>query len=580
MCKKKKFKCNGKQPCELCVKKRYECTYTGIDRRSLKAERMLQEKMKMQGTFSSVFSAAAAAPATSTSTSTSTPTTTPTTATTATTSPTPAPSLRLPSLRPAVPVPAPAGPPGSGCKYVVSSKGVFSYLGDTSSEEFCDEVRHIQALFDTPHTHRLPVLSTYHKFEFDAAMELMKLPEKDKIPPLVVTFRQFLASKKSLMSFIGVEGVIDLIYDQGSQNPVQFAILYMIMVFSEFEPANTEAYFKSAVILLRNNTDYNESLELIQAHSLVAFHFRALNHHRECYYHLGIAINIAKLLDLFRSGDSMVKTLFDALALNDSMSSILVGRPPHFSSLVLVNMNGGDMLELTKILNRICTQIYLNCSDSSYCQYSDISILLKSWAIKFTSENPDVLMSHDSIKKCMTNLFSILLLCRPLFMFHILKRSRPEFQNPSCARFTVLFFTAAVEASICMIELFKQNKMQPRLLAGSVGTTMIVQSALTLYLALIFIEYYNDLELKSQFNLDYLAHCIATVTPALPHDYRPALKSFLLSRDIKPFTEIDLSRIANFQVNFVNQEMAPVILNTNNYNLHDSLVLRRVQPPI
>ncbi|CAL1203533.1 unnamed protein product [Candida parapsilosis] len=56
-CKKRKFKCSGSNPCELCVRKGYDCSYTVVDKRSLKSERLLmlrqqkrlQEQMDVQG---------------------------------------------------------------------------------------------------------------------------------------------------------------------------------------------------------------------------------------------------------------------------------------------------------------------------------------------------------------------------------------------------------------------------------------------------------------------------------------------------------------------------------------------------
>ncbi|CAX41718.1 zinc cluster transcription factor, putative [Candida dubliniensis CD36] len=45
-CKKRKFKCSGEKPCFECSKKGYDCTYTIIDKRSLRGERMAKLKQK------------------------------------------------------------------------------------------------------------------------------------------------------------------------------------------------------------------------------------------------------------------------------------------------------------------------------------------------------------------------------------------------------------------------------------------------------------------------------------------------------------------------------------------------------
>lgn len=45
-CKKRKFKCSGEKPCFECLKKGHDCTYTIIDKRSLRGERMAKLKQK------------------------------------------------------------------------------------------------------------------------------------------------------------------------------------------------------------------------------------------------------------------------------------------------------------------------------------------------------------------------------------------------------------------------------------------------------------------------------------------------------------------------------------------------------
>lgn len=47
-CKKRKFKCSGENPCQLCTKKGLPCSYTIIDKRSLKSERMAQLKQQQR----------------------------------------------------------------------------------------------------------------------------------------------------------------------------------------------------------------------------------------------------------------------------------------------------------------------------------------------------------------------------------------------------------------------------------------------------------------------------------------------------------------------------------------------------
>ncbi|RLV89931.1 Filamentous growth regulator 27 [Spathaspora sp. JA1] len=50
-CKRRKFKCTGQTPCDVCVKKGLDCTYTIIDKRSLKSERMAKKKLEQENKF-------------------------------------------------------------------------------------------------------------------------------------------------------------------------------------------------------------------------------------------------------------------------------------------------------------------------------------------------------------------------------------------------------------------------------------------------------------------------------------------------------------------------------------------------
>lgn len=119
VCKKKKFKCNGRKPCELCTRKHFECTYTGIDHRSLKAERMLLQKLKQLDLLKFVNTS----PITS--------------------------SVLLPGLETLASTCKNETKSNEfkslvDCKYVLSNQGIISYFGGTSSQEFAKEVRYIQ----------------------------------------------------------------------------------------------------------------------------------------------------------------------------------------------------------------------------------------------------------------------------------------------------------------------------------------------------------------------------------------------------------------------------------------------------
>lgn len=405
----------------------------------------------------------------------------------------------------------------------------------------------------------------------------MSLPPKHQIPEILDSFNRFLTGKRSLLSLEGVSNVVDLIYEHNSQNPVHFALFYMIIVFSQIDPTNTMEYFKSAVILLKNNNAYDESLELVQAHNLVSYHFRKLNFHRECYYHLGIAISIAKLLDLYRSESSQINKMFASLAVSDSLCSILVGRTPHLNMVLLSNILGGFELDFCKIVNKICNQIYANTHEANFSHYRDICMLLKTWAVRHSEVHPNILSSPKTFKANITNLLCIILLCRPLFGFYILKRTIPKFQRLPCNNLSAPFFTAAIEASICIIELYKRVKLLPQISIGPTVVNSLIQSCYIIYLSVLYTQHFKDNEIKSQFNLDYLLHCLSFSLPILPKDYKTPINNLILKYSIKDFPPIDLSHITNFQINFVSQETAPIITSNNVYKHYNSLILGRIQ---
>ncbi|KAG2734734.1 hypothetical protein G9P44_002740 [Scheffersomyces stipitis] len=577
-CKKRKFKCTGEKPCSVCVKKGVSCTYTIIDKRSLKSERMAKLRKQQENPDSesnyttSTSSSTGRSQATSVGSSVHSMSTSSPDSVSSTPPSSAASSISLhshgsltsgmkedsppsgesasvikeehspmsvnsplstngntyipKSLQPLLSFPlnddkdqnesgasARNGISNQNGKCVIllnDATGTFRYMGETSPLSLLYETRNvfIQYVGRTPFTTNLqkcPVVDKPYFVPRDYVNS--KLPPRHEADMYVEIFKRNINDSYFVLEMDSFHhDFVDAVYaaegNVDEDNIVSTMIVYFVLALGAlyhdynadaYASPESEAFLKTGLNLLKDTVQDSE-LWVVQVHYLIFFYYQATIRKSTGWIHLNLAIKYAQSLGLHRNFVNEQypynpeeiqyrKKLFRSLYISDRIASIFIGRPLTINDYDwddpsrveagygALDFNTKAQIELSRItclIGKIVGNFYRD-RIIDIGRTKKLAVDLKLWSI-----NLDQQLAIENIMKPMEipnnehhenthilllihllQLYAIMLLSRPFFMYEAVRKLSPELgkvpmKNKSLSRH---FYQAAMKASILAIKL-------------------------------------------------------------------------------------------------------------------------------
>lgn len=521
-CKKRKFKCTGTQPCKLCSKKGIDCVYSIVDKRSLKGQNAIKATELDVDVIDD-------RPLSSDSKSTNdekphpnqvfSPSKSPVLSTTTSVTST---TIDLDLVHPDLYM------INNLLKYSVKS----DYIGIVNS------YNHLNSILNS---------KPFSPPEIQQDMKLLivalnQLPTKQEMLAKITVFNGNYCCW-TIFNQKDFDLMLSSAYDLNEYVSKYFIILYLICGVVD----SAESYFKKALMIFHSEGEMDLDIWLVRIHFLIYINYRNSKLLYKSYFHLGNAINLSKLLNLDLS----------YLAINDTLLSVLVGVPSQLN----IDIKSDDQLQnLIHILNQIISEFY-NKPSSTFNIYKlkELSIDLKSWSLNLPSSlnlnEPFVLNLH------LINLTSILLLSRPLHLYHMLTIINPKsYTMLSCSSICLDYFSSAI--NLAVYSIFLIHKFQ---VFNDVSLNLLHQSCHVLYYSILFMEKFN---LAYTFNMAYLRYILSLGAICCGD-------SIYNLGYTEAFQDINIQDIKCFQDYFVNSEIAPTFKKSVEYGLYDKLVLNK-----
>lgn len=298
------------------------------------------------------------------------------------------------------------------------------------------------------------------------------------------------------------ESIIERIYD----NPVcakqsWMCLFYLVLaigaLFAEITPSyqvqdlkvvSSAEFFHSSISFMRS-LKYDVSLWMVEANFLRYFYYQSTCQRTSSWVHLGLSIRLAQALGLHRKvinekfNDPVYVThrrrLWRSLFICDRISSITLGRPLaandydwddqgiHFIADPKENFRLKCQVEISKVAQingRIVEHIYRD-GIINMKRANELAIELKSWSLnlprevdldstleKFKSEDNEdnnLLMNVH-----MSQFYGIMLLCRPFFMYVMVRKLNSETNSEFTRGSPLLNFSkGCIKSSFLTIKL-------------------------------------------------------------------------------------------------------------------------------
>ncbi|EGW35387.1 uncharacterized protein SPAPADRAFT_131954 [Spathaspora passalidarum NRRL Y-27907] len=510
-CKKRKFKCSGKSPCNLCTKKKLECVFSIIDRRTIrrknKKRKIKKEVVKpvIDNQTLNLLTQKANIPSHY------------------------QPLLIFPlhnGINNANDITGghklmvkPEDPP----KLIFDSQGNLRYFGETSPLSLLFECRAIfkdklgESEFTTQGT--CPIVDEPEESEDVVAPP--PLPTRETFNRI---FEVFLINinqvcyvfdtnyfTKNTVEFVYADptcancprdkiSLINLVIGVG----LKYAELCQDPIVAEF--THSAANYMEFGLDLANRYINKNKVWVSEAYSMAYYYYQAVQQRNTAWLMLGTAVRNAQALGLHRKfiNDSFDdpgyrrhrRKLFKSLYVNDYIVSLLHGRPLHIDDYDYDDFDNEDIFEIdrdgnqiksqkllclieTTKLYRITGKIIKNCYSHSDKMNGIIAeklaIELKLWSVNLPPciqidkvvENTDSRTHHsiDTIRDAkiplllvhLSQLYAIILLCRPFFMYIIAVKAgkkKASKRMKSIEEIAICNFgKAAVKSSILVIQL-------------------------------------------------------------------------------------------------------------------------------
>ncbi|KAI5967892.1 hypothetical protein CANMA_002660 [Candida margitis] len=401
---------------------------------------------------------------------------------------------------------------GKSCILLNDKSGTFRYMGETSPLSVLYETRNIfyQYVGKTKLTEDLrgcPVVDKPLKLTAEVVMQLPAPDERD------VYITQFKRNINDTFFVYDLDkfysDIVDRVYSDpiNVENETKLVQLYFVLAigatyfsFSNKDPQPTlgAQYFESGLLILKSLVEDSE-MWCVLAHYLQFHYYQSILKKSTAWIHLNLAIKFAQSLGLHRNFVNEQfsnltdeceyrKRIFRSLYSSDRISSVFIGRPlaindydwddptRYKSSKTLIssslNFNAKCQIELARIshlIGKIVANFYQN-RIIDINRTKNLAVQLKLW-----SKDLDSLLSVENLFKPheithnedggntqivlmmhLLQLFAIMLLCRPFFLYDAVSQVNATFpktitlKDKSSSR---QFIHAATKASILAVKL-------------------------------------------------------------------------------------------------------------------------------
>lgn len=408
-------------------------------------------------------------------------------------------------------------PNGSLARYLVNSVGNVRYFGESNPLSFLQECRAVfesvcgSSVFTTD-----PQIS-YVNDDPDRRKVLypVQMPSRPVCDILVKFFKENINDAFYVfdMKYFN-EHVLNAYY----QNPMGVApeklcLLYLVLAvgalfaecsqvvhIEELKDLEPSVFFDSSVCI--QNTLLNDVLMWqVEVNYLMFFYFLGMTKRTLAWVHLGLAIRYAQGLGMHRkainekySGKSYNihrRRLWMSLFIVDRMSSINLGRPLGINYYEWDDLGSIDFLndplenlrlrcqvvmsQVAGINGRIVENLYQD-GNISLKRASDLAVQLKMWSHDLPEDldlrttfhkmnQPDELnINFVLVLVHLSQFYGIMLLCKPFFMYVLLRRLKPLLASTiKNEAFLLHFCKAAIKASfltINLIDKFAENNIE------------------------------------------------------------------------------------------------------------------------
>ncbi|CCG24086.1 Fgr27 protein [Candida orthopsilosis Co 90-125] len=401
---------------------------------------------------------------------------------------------------------------GKSCILLNDKSGTFRYMGETSPLSVLYETRNIfyQYVKKTKLTEDLrgcPVVDKPLKVTAEVVVSL-PLPEERNI-----YIEQFKRNINDTFFIYDLDKfyteIVDPVYVDpvSAENETKLVQLYFVLAigatylsFSNKEPHATlgAKYFESG-LLIQNSLSEDSEMWCVIAHYLQFHYYQSILKKSTAWIHLNLAIKFAQSLGLHRNFVNEQfskftdeceyrKRIFRSLYSSDRISSVFIGRPlaindydwddptRYESSKTLIssslNFNAKCQIELARIshlIGKIVANFYQN-RIIDINRTKNLAVQLKLW-----SKNLDPSLSVENLFKPngiphnedggntqivlmmhLLQLFAIMLLCRPFFMYDAVSHVNTAFPKTTTLKdkfSSRQFIQAATKASILAVKL-------------------------------------------------------------------------------------------------------------------------------
>ncbi|RCK59476.1 Filamentous growth regulator 27 [Candida viswanathii] len=456
-CKKRKYKCSGVPPCNLCLKKQIDCIFSIVDRRTTKGSSKIQK-----------------------------------------------PTEYIPkNLQPLLSFPVEDNqvslvppPPkqtqhehGKNLRLLYDKDGKLRYVGESSPLSLSFEARKIFLAIrgESDFTNDPDNVNIIDAGAQINPAKVLQLPKKEDAMTLVNIFDTNINQTWYIYNRLWLLERLSEAYEDPlkitSERMAAFHLIFSLgLLFAEklnlpiaqLLGVKAVDFFESGYELIRNVLD-DGRVWMTETSLLMYFYYQSTSRRSLSWMMLGNAIRNAQALglhrkavnDSFSSADYVThrKKLWKTLYTCDRISSILLGRP-----LTINDYDWDDVAEgstchdentkIAKILGNIVQNFYQN-GTVNILRAEKIAIELKKWSINLPSEiQIDKILDNYSILFVhILQLYGIMLLGRPFFMYLLFKRNQDIKQEKVLKNFCGATIKAAV-LTIQVIHIYTQHNQK------------------------------------------------------------------------------------------------------------------------
>jgi hypothetical protein len=481
MCKKRKQKCNGLQPCPVCQEKGFECGYTAIDRRVLKPTRKeLEEREMPSGTGKAVRPMRTDNPFSDTQH-----------------------TARIPaSLQPLLSFPLSLTDTQDDAmvslgndqnwRLLFDEGGNLRFLGESCGLSYLLQCRKLfskvlgpQGFSDDPK--RLLYHDNPGILPNAAARPL---PPREYADYLVNTFLNNLNNILYIFDDSELLQLLNRVYF--ASQPREVCVLTLVLaigsVFAKVEipmklfpfPQSMfiqpDALYQSAMAIMGGIMD-DGNLWLVEVHLLVFFyhHFSGLKHSAwvklgaAIRYALGLGLNRKYVNESFKEPNVVLhrRRIFRSLFIMDTLSAVHLGRSmtireqdwDDMKSLDYLDDYQNKLVQVCQLSSMVLNCIYFNPSVTIRGALK-LAVEMKLYSLKHpikpvSIENYPAPVDHKFLLPHVIYLHSIILLSRPFFHFIVLKKLGLVKYSPDPKRLKHLhsFYHSCIKASLLIVKI-------------------------------------------------------------------------------------------------------------------------------